>query len=207
MPEPIAAEMQQVSQKPVYDLRKQQTLFSVLTLFVLAMLLLLHMLFAVVLGEPSVSVIVVLGLSFALRLAELGWLQGRGEPLSDFAAKLDGLVSIVSLFVLAVLLAWLTDRDHSPYQVLLIIPVLQAATLFRLTPTLLTILAADATIFLWLWHYFALYPPALLDEYLEAGMFAVVVALVGVLMWVLMRILRSHQTALDRTLSDLQSAR
>ena len=207
MPEPIAAEMQQVSQKPVYDLRKQQTLFSVLTLFVLAMLLLLHMLFAVVLGEPSVSVIVVLGLSFALRLAELGWLQSRSEPLSEFAAKLDGLVSIVSLFVLAVLLAWLTDRDHSPYQVLLIIPVLQAATLFRLTPTLLTILAADATIFLWLWHYFALYPPALLDEYLEAGMFAVVVALVGVLMWVLMRILRSHQTALGRTLSDLQSAR
>lgn len=195
------------SAAPSYDLRTQQTVFCVLTLFVLAMLVLLHMIFATVLGEPTLPVVAVLGLSFALRLAELGWLQRRSEPLSEKVASLDGAVSIVSLFILAALLAWLTDRDHSPYQVLLVIPVLQAACLFRLTATVLTIFAADGTIFLWLWHYFALHPPPLGEEYLEAGMFAVVVALVGVLLWVLMRILRTHQTALAATLSDLQSTR
>ena len=206
MPEATTLQIRGVDPTPVYDLRKQQTLFCVLTLFVLAMLLLLHMLFAVVLGEPSLSVITVLGLSFALRLAELGWLQSATQPLSEFAAKIDGLISIVSVFGLAVLLAWLTDRNHSPYQVLLVLPVLQAACLFRLLPTVLTVLAADGTIFLWLWHYFSEHPPISPDGYLEAGMFAVVVALVGVLMWVLMRILRSHQMALGRTLADLHSA-
>jgi signal transduction histidine kinase len=207
MPNAQAVEAAQPVAGPNYDLRHQQTLFCVLTLFVLAMLLLLHILFAVVLGEPSLVVIVVLGLSFTLRLFELGWLQSRGEPLSESAAKVDGLVSIISIFALAVLLAWLTDRDHSPYQVLLVIPVLQAACLFPLMPTVLTILAADGMIFLWLRHYFSVHPPAAPDEYLEGGMFAVVVALVGVLMWVLVRMLTARQAALDRTLSDLQRTR
>lgn len=207
MPEANTPAALQLGPKSGYDLRKQQTVFCVLTLFVLAMLLLLHILFASILGEPALLVVVVLGLSFVLRIAELGWLQRRTDPLSENAARLDGTISIISLFMLAALLAWLTDRDHSPYQVLLAIPVLQAACLFGLTATILTILAADGTIFLWLWHYFTLHPPPLGDEYLEAGMFAVVMALVGVVMWVLMRILRSHQAALTTSLSDLRSAR
>lgn len=190
-----------------YDLRKQQTLFCVLTLFALAMLLLLHILFAVVLGEPTISVIAALGISFVLRIGELGWLQSRREPLGEVAAQIGGWISIVSIFMLAVLLAWLTGRDHSPYQVLLIIPVLQAASLFRLFPTILAILTADGIIFWWLRHYFALHPPAAPDEYLEAGMFAVVISLVGVLLWVLIRILRAHQAALHRTVFDLKRAR
>jgi signal transduction histidine kinase len=207
MPKTDAVDFTQPLSGPSYDLRRQQTLFSVITLFVLAMLLLLHVAFAVVLGEPSVLVIAVLGISFALRLVELGWLQTRTERLSEFSARVDGVMSIASIFGLALLLAWLTNRNHSPYQVLLILPVLQAACLFRLVPTILTIMAADGAVFLWLHHYFALHPPPDPDEYLEGGMFAVVVALVGVLMWVLMRILRARQSALDRTLSDLQSAR
>jgi signal transduction histidine kinase len=207
MPESDAAAGSYLGAPSGYDLRKQQTVFCVLTLFVLAMLLLLHILFASVLGEPVLSVVVVLGLSFMLRIVELGWLQSRRNGLGESAAKLDGMISIVSLFVLAALLAWLTNRDHSPYQVLLVIPVLQAACLFSLTATILTIVAADATVIVWLWHYFSVHPPPLRDEYLEAGMFAVVVSLVGIVMWVLMRILRSHQSALSRTLSELRSAR
>ncbi len=192
---------------PSYDLTRQQTVFCVLTLFVLAMLLLLHITFAYVLGEPSLPVVVVLGLSFGLRLIELGWLQSHNEPLSEGAAKVDGALSILSLFLLVFLLAWLTNRDHSPYQVLLVIPVLQSACLFGLVPTAVTIVCADATIFIWLRHYFALYPQPSGKEYLEAGMLAVIIALVGVLMWLLMRLLRAHQAALAGTLSALQTAR
>jgi two-component system sensor histidine kinase HydH len=190
-----------------YDLRKQQTAFCVLTLFALAMLLLLHILFAFQLGEPSLRVVANLGLSFGLRLAELGWLQSQRGPLSERVAKLDGATSILTLFLLAGLLAWLTNRDHSPYQVLLAIPVLQSACLFGLPATVLTILAADGTIFLWLRHYFSLHPQPSGGEYLEAGMLAIVLAIVGILMWILARLLRAHQAALSDTLVDLQNAR
>lgn len=188
-------------------LRKQQTAFCVLTLFVLAMLLLLHALFALVLGEPSVPVLVVLGLSFGIRLIELVWLQNATRPFTAGLAKADGIGSILMLFVLAGLLSWLTNRDHSPYQVLLAIPVLQSAFLLGLTATVITIVAADATIFLWLWRYFALNPPASGAEYLEGGMLAVVYALMGLLAWFLVSQLRSNEERLAGTLADLQTAR
>lgn len=191
----------------IYDFRKQQTAFCVLTLFVLAMLVLLHTLFAFLLGEPSLPVIGVLGVSFALRLGEMAWLQSSDDALSEWAARIDGAVSILSLFLLAALLAWLTNRDHSPYQVLLAIPVLQSACLFGLTATIVTILAADGVIFLWLRHYFALHPQPSGAEYLEAGMLAIVLALVGMMVWALVRLLRSHQSALAATLSDLRATR
>lgn len=188
-------------------LRKQQTAFCVLTLFVLAMLLLLHALFAFVLGEPSTPVLVVLGVSFGIRLIELTWLQGTRRPFTAQIARADGIGSILMLFLLAGLLAWLTNHDHSPYQVLLAIPVLQAAFLLGLTATVLTIIAADGAIFLWLWHYFALHPPASGAEYLEGGMLAVVYALMGLLAWFLVSQLRANQERLAGTLADLQVAR
>ena len=189
------------------DLRKQQTAFCILTLFVLAMLLLLHSLFAFVLGQPSMAVLLVLGLSFVVRLAELTWLQSSTAPLSDRAAKWDGAASILMLFALAALLAWLTNQDHSPYQVLLAIPVLQSAFLFGLRATISTIVAADAGIFLWLWHYFTLHPPASRSEYLEAGMLAIIFALMGTLVWFLVSQLRGKQSRLSSALVDLHSAR
>jgi signal transduction histidine kinase len=191
----------------VYDFRKQQTAFCVLTLFVLGLLLLLHTGFAYVLGEPSLPVIFVLGLSFGLRLGELVWLQSRTGMLRDRAAKLDGAISILMLFALAGLLAWLTNRDHSPYQVLLAITVMQSACLFGLLTTVLTIIFADGIIFLWLDHYFALHQEPSGNEYLEAGMLAIVFALAGMLTWVLVRILRSQQEELTGTITELHTAR
>jgi two-component system sensor histidine kinase HydH len=188
-------------------LRKQQTAFCILTLFVLAMLLLLHALFAFVLGEPSTPVLAVLGVSFGIRLIELTWLQSPGKRFTPKLAKADGIGSILMLFVLAALLAWLTNHDHSPYQVLLAIPVLQSAFLLGLTATVMTIVAADGTIFLWLWRYFALHPPASGAEYLEGGMLAIVYALMGLLAWYLVSQLQRNQTKLAGSLTDLRAAR
>lgn len=189
------------------DFRKQQTAFCILTLFVLALLLLLHTLFAPMLGEPTLAVLGVLGASFALRLGELAWLQSQDHTLSYRAAMADGIASIISLFVLAGALAWLTDRDLSPYQVLLAIPVLQSACLFGLFPTLITIVTADGMIMLWLRHYFALYPPSRAGDYLEAGMLSTVFALAGLLVWLLVYQLRAKQRSLASALSDLHETR
>lgn len=64
--------------------RRQQSAFSLLTLFVLAVLLLLHTLFASLLGEPSPAVVLLLGLSFSLKLddrcADSGIERSRSRP-------------------------------------------------------------------------------------------------------------------------------
>lgn len=190
-----------------YDLVKQQTAFCVITLFVLATLLLMHTLFASALGKPSLTVVAILGFSFVLRLFELAWLQHVGENLSQRAAMVDGALSIITLLMLGALLAWLTDRDYSPYQVLLEIPILQSACLFGLASTLLTIAAADVTIFWWLQYYLKSHPQSTTGEYLEAGMLAVAFALTGVVMWIVMRLLRNHQSALANSMADLEATR
>lgn len=202
-----AQDIQPVHSVEIENLRKQLTAFCVLTLFVLAMLLLLHALFAFVLGEPSMTVLAVLGVSFGLRLLELMWLQSTKARLTLQRAKAAGIASILMLFLLAGLLAWLTNHDHSPYQVLLAIPVLQSAFLLGLSATVISIIVADGTIFLWLWHYFSLHPPVSGAELLEGGMLAIVYALMGLLAWYLVSQLQENQRQLSGTLADLQTTR
>lgn len=189
-----------------YDFRKQQTAFCILTLFTLGVLLLLHTVFAFVIGEPSLAVLVLLALSFVLRLAELAWLQST-ELVTERIAKADGVASILALLLLVVLLAWFSTTDHSPYQVLLAIPVLQAASLFGLLATVATVAAASGTIFFWLYHYSSLSPRVSLIDYFEGGMLSLVLALTAILIWFLMRVLRARQDALSSALTDLGATR
>ena len=189
------------------DLRRQQTAFCVLTLFVLALLLVLHTLFASILGEPSLWLILLLGLGFSLKAGELAWLQTLDRPLTERAAKLENAVSIAAMFALTALLAYLTNRDDSPYFALLAIPILQCAYLCGLFATALTIAAADAMILFWLWHFFLLHPPARATEYLEAGMISVIYMLTGLIVWFLVNQLKSNQTKLSTSLAELRATR
>src|SRR5664280_2763288 len=97
------------------DLRRQQTAFCVLTLFVIAMLLVLHTLFASILGEPSLWLILLLGLGFSLKVGELVWLQSPNRRLTERTARMETAISIAAMFLLSALLAYLTNRDDSPY--------------------------------------------------------------------------------------------
>ena len=189
------------------DLRRQQTAFCVLTLFVLALLLVLHTLFASILGEPSLRLILLLGLGFSLKAGELVWLQSLGRPLAERAAKLENAISIAAMFALTALLAYLTNRDDSPYFALLAIPILQCAYQCGLWATALTIAAADAMILFWLWHFFFLHPPARATEYLEAGMISVIYMLMGLIVWFLVNQLKSNQTKLSTSLAELRATR
>lgn len=189
------------------DLRSQQTAFCVLTLFVLVLLLLLHTLFAPILGEPSLWLILLLGLGFLLKVGELVWLENLNRALTEQMAKLETAMSIAVMFLLTGLLAYLTNRDDSPYFVLLAIPILQCAYLCRLFFTILTIAAADAMIFFWLWYFFLLHPPARPTEYLEAGMISVIYLLMGLLTWFLVHQLKSNQAELCTSLNELRATR
>ena len=187
--------------------RRQQIAFCVLTLFVLAVLLLLHVLFAPLLGEPSKAVILLLCLGFSLKVFETIWLQGRRDGITEETARIESSISIISIFILTGLLAFLTNRDDSPYFVLLAIPILQCAYHFGLIPTVLTIVASVSMIFAWIEHYFAAHPPAQPTEFLEAGMISVIFSLMGLLVWYLVNQLKQYQTRLQGKMAELESAR
>jgi signal transduction histidine kinase len=187
--------------------RKQQTSFCVLTLFVIAILLLLHTLFASLLGEPSTWVIALLGFSFSVKIVELVWLQGQTNGITERTARLETALSIAGIFLLSALLALLTNRDDAPYFVLLAIPILQCAYHFGLVPTALTISAAVGMIFFWMHYFFLMHPPPLATEYLEAGMISIIYILMGLLVWFLVHQLKLQQTRLSENMVELESTR
>ena len=188
-------------------LSRQMSVFCVITLLVVAMLLMLHTLFASILGEPSPAVIGLLGLTFAFTGAELLWLRNSGRRLTERAARIESSISIAAIFVLTALLTYITNRDESPYFVLLAIPILQCAYVFGLLATILTIVAADAMIMLWIWHFFVLHPPARVTQYLEGGMLSVIYILMGLLVWFLVNQLKQNQLKLAKSLAVLQATR
>jgi hypothetical protein len=163
--------------------RRQQVAFSILTLFVLAALLLLHTLFSSRLGEPSEAVILVLCGGFSLKVAEVIWLNGKREGISEQVAKTETAISIVLLLTLAGVLTLLTDRDEAPYFVLPAIAILQAAYHFGLTVTISSIVISVSAMFIWIEYYFSLHPPARATEYLETGMISVIYGLMGPVVW------------------------
>jgi two-component system sensor histidine kinase HydH len=192
---------------PIDGLVKQKSIFCIITLIVGVLLLLIHALFASILGEPSIPVIGLLGLMLALRFLELLWLNSRGRTLTEKEARIESYVSIGSMFILTALLTCFTNRDENPYFVLLAISILQCAYMFGLLLTILTIAAADAMIIFWIWHFYVLHPPARPSEFLEIGMFCVVYMLMGLLVWFLVNQLKTNQSRLKDSLALLQATR
>jgi two-component system sensor histidine kinase HydH len=192
---------------PSDGLVEEKSVFCIITLVVGALLLLIHVLFASILGEPSLLVIVLLGMVLALRALELLWLRSQRGTLTEKIARLESYVSIASIFLLTALLTYFTNRDENPYFVLLAIPILQCAYTFGLALTILTVAAADTMILVWVWHFYMLHPPARLTQYLETGMHCVVYLLMGLLVWFLVNQLKTNQSRLRRSLQLLQATR
>ncbi|MGA8043968.1 MAG: ATP-binding protein [Terracidiphilus sp.] len=187
--------------------RRQQIAFGILALFVISALLLMHTLFASLLGQPSDAVILLLSLSFAAKMLEVIWLQGRHHGISERTVHIETTASAIFIFALAVTLAFLTNRDDSPYFVLLAIPILQCAYHCGLAQTIVSVLAAVTVIFWWNIHYFTLHPPARRTEYLESGMIAVIYCVIGPLVWYLVDQLNRKQLRLYEKMAELEEAR
>ncbi len=187
--------------------RKQQTAFAVLTLFVIAVLLSMHLLFTPVLGEPSKAIILILSAGVLLKIWEILWLRKQREGISTSQARTGTAISIVGIFILAAVLALLTRRDDPPYFVLLAIPILRCAYQFGLLATIATILAAIGTMFAWIIHYFNVHPPARPTEYLETGMIAVIFCLTGPLVWFLVNQVRQREATLYEKMIELETTR
>jgi signal transduction histidine kinase len=187
--------------------RMQQIAFCVLTLFVLGLLLLLHTAFAFRLGEPTTPVIVALGIGFSLKFLEIVWLQGQANEITEKTARRETVISMAGIFILAGLLAFLTDRDDNPYFVLLAIPILECAYQFGLATMVLTIVSSVAMMFWWTHHFFVLHPPARPTEYLQTGMISIIYAVIGTLVWLLIHQLKQQQSRLYKSMAALNATR
>ena len=192
---------------PIDNYRKQRTLFCAITIILGVVLLAIHALFAPILGEPSLPVMALLGLMLALRAFEWLWLNKLSRTVTKAEARIENFISIGSIFLVTALLTYFTNRDENPYFVLLAIAILQSAYMFGLLVTVVTIVAADTMVVWWIWHYYALHPPARLPEYLEIGILCVVYVLMGLLVWVLVNQLKKNQTRLKDSLESLQATR
>jgi len=188
-------------------LRKQQIAFCLLTASLVAALLLLHIHFSFLLGEPSEGVILILALAFVVKILEFIWLWRQKSGISERSARLETIISIPAVFTLAAVLAVLTDRDEVPYFVLLAIPILQCAYRLSLIATLLTIGASISLIFGWSQHFYTLHPPARPTEFLQAGMTSVIFCLMGTLVWFLVHQLEIKQQKLYRNMMELEVTR
>jgi len=186
-------------------LKRQRVVFVIVDLSLIAILLLLHTVYASFWGQPSTSLRVLLGACFLIRAGELAWLRGRALGLRASAAL--SWVSIAFDLLLAFALATLVDREDSQYFAILVVPVLESAFRFGLWRTVGVVAAADGVAFYWVWRYFNAHPPTDVGEYFEAGTISIIFLIVGVLICVMMRQLQRKQEELAANASELERTR
>jgi signal transduction histidine kinase len=187
--------------------RRQESILIVLNLLILAVLFSLHWYFAGFWGKPTPLLIAAIGLGVVLKIAEWLWLQRLSQPLKPTALAALTWASIVLNIALASLLAVLTDREDTPYFVLTVVAVLEAAFRFELFAIIGVVTVVDISLFWQVWWYFGKHPPLDVGEYFEAGITSLLFAIVGVLVWLLLADLRRKEDRLANNVLELEQAR
>lgn len=186
--------------------KRQESIFVVLNLALLIFLLLLHRLSSFW-GTITVPLMLCLFAACVISVAELAWLQHLENPLSHRAIAMLTWTSIVFYLVLAYGLTNLDDHEDTPYFVLMVVPILQAAFRFGLPAVVAVVGVASYLNFEMVSQFFAKHPPVEISEYVEAGMTSVIFAIVGVLVWLLVKHLHEKEARLARNLLELEQTR
>lgn len=186
--------------------RQQESTFVILNLFLLALLLLIHTLFASHWGNPSAALIAVLAAAFLAQAAELIWLLALKTPLGPGSMALLTWFSIGFNIAVALVLAAITNHEDTQYFILMVVPVLVAAFRLALLPTLAVVGLVDFINIFWVWSYAQTGAPSMVGEYFEAGTVSLIYAIVGVLTWLLVDNLHQKEASLSQSLADLKTA-
>lgn len=186
--------------------KRQESIFILLNLVVLAALLLIHTLFSSFFGSPPRLLLIVLANGFLINVVELIWLQGA-KVLNASAIVFLTWFSIALNMTLAFVLASLSYRQDTQYFALLVGPILQAAFRFSLGATIGVVAASTTLDFFWVWNYFRSHPPSELSEYMEAATISFIYAIVGILVWNLVNHLRAKEATLTTSLLELDQAK
>ena len=187
--------------------RHQESIFICLNLLILAVLFSLHWYFDAFWGRPTPPLIAAVGFGFILKIVEWLWLRRLSQPLTPAALSALTWASITVNLTLASFLALLTDREDTPYFVLMVVAVLEAAFRFRVWAIVAVVAAVDASLFWQVWWYFNKHPPVDIGEYFEAGITSLLFAIVGVLVWLLLADLRHKEDRLANNVLELEHAR
>jgi two-component system, NtrC family, sensor histidine kinase HydH len=173
--------------------RRQESIFTVLNLILIAALLLSHTCFASYFRSASPLIITILAAGLGIEAAELIWLQTRKVPLSDTALTLITSWSILLNAALATVLSIITHGEDGEYFVLMVVPLLDAAFRLNLAALLVIIALADVLSFL------EVYNVGSVSKYFEAGNISLIYTIVGVLVWLLVNNLRDREAKLELT--------
>lgn len=187
--------------------RRQESIFIALNSLILAVLLCLHSYFAAFWGRPSAFLIAAVGVGIALKTSEWIWLRRLSRPPAPAVVAAVTWASIALNITLASLLAVLTDKEDTPYFVLLVLPVLEAALRFELLAVVGVVVVADVSLFWQVWWFYSKHPPTDIGEYFEAGIAALLFAIVGVLVWLLVADLRQKELRLANNVLELERTR
>jgi len=186
--------------------RQQAGIFSVLNLFVIATLLLAHVLLAPYWGRLSPALFMVLGVGFLFHASVLTWNQSRSAKVSGTIVL---LVTIASISVNSVMTftAAATNHERSQYFALMIVPVLEAAFRFSFAGIISVVALADFLNIFWVWEYYQLHPSKEFSEYMEGGTVCLIYTIVGIVVWVLVKHLREKELHLAKNVEELNQTR
>jgi signal transduction histidine kinase len=187
--------------------KRQEAIFAVLNLFVLAVLLLTHTIFESYWGSPPKVLIVVLAAGFFLNSAELIWVYTRTAELTSATITTLTWTSILANMALAFVLAALSNRQDLQYFALLVVPVLESAFRLPWIATVGVVSVAGLLDFFWVWWYFQSHPPVVIGEYFEAGTISLIYIVMGSLVWLLADNLRRGRRRLEQSLDELEHTR
>ncbi len=187
--------------------RRQESIFIALNLLILAVLFSLHLYFYAFWGKPGPWLIAAVTFGASLKTAEWLWLQSLSRPLKPAALAALTWASITLNIALASVLALLTDREDTPYFVLMVVAVLEAAFRFELIAITGVVFTVNVSLFWQVWSYFAKHPPLDVGEYYEAGISSLMFGIVGVLVWLLLGDLRRKEIRLATNVLELEQAR
>jgi signal transduction histidine kinase len=183
----------------VVSLRRQQSIFSLLNLVIIAGLLVGHIRLSRYLGSASPGAIWLLGLGLVAETAELVWLQTRMAPTSDKAFSLLAWWSILMNAFLATTLSIITDGKDGEYFLLMVVPLLAAAFRLNLAGLVAVIVLGDFLNFLEVHNLTSV------SQHFEAGTTSVFYSIVGMLVWLLVNNLRRREAELESARERLLS--
>jgi signal transduction histidine kinase len=186
--------------------KRQELTFISVNLFILAALVLIHIIFSSYFGSPPPVLVAVLAAGFLLNAVEWIWMRGKKFLSQDSIAAVTWATIALNMAV-AFTLASLSYRQDVQYFALMLAPILQAAFRVSLGATLLVVTSSVSLIFFWVWNYFRLHPPSDLNEYMEAATISLIFAAAGLLVWTLVNHLRSKQTDLVKSMIELDEAK
>ncbi len=187
--------------------RRQESIFITLNLLILVVLSCLHLYFPVLWGKPVPLLIFAIGFGVLFKTAEWLWLQRLTQPLKPSTLAALTWVSITLNIALASVLAALTDNEDTPYFVLMIVAVLEAAFRFELLAIMGVVTVVDASLFWQVWLYYSKHPPVDVGEYFEAGTISLLFAIVGILVWLLLADLNRKEAHLASNVLELKQTR